>query len=96
MRAKSNFSFYILILVILSFITVLQYELWFSNTGIIQYHASEKSVQEKSAYVDHKKQENLKLYSEVVSLRKNSSVLEGLARQNMNFVKKGEIFYSVN
>lgn len=96
MKAKSKISFYIFICIIISFILILQYELWFSETGIIEYKNLKKAVSTQTIDVDNKSQINLKLYSEVVSLRKNSSVLEGLARQNMNFVKNGEIFYSVN
>lgn len=94
MTIKSNTSFYFFVAISL-LIVILQYELWFSSTGVIKYNALEKSVTTQAQQVDDKKQTNKQLYSEVVSLRKNSEVLESLARGNMGFIKKDEVFYSV-
>ena len=77
-------------------IVILQYDLWFSSTGIIKYKALKTAVSKQSQEVKDKTQTNAQLYSEVVSLRKNSEVLEGsLARENMGLIKQGEVFYSV-
>ncbi|MDE4957569.1 cell division protein, partial [Francisella tularensis subsp. holarctica] len=38
---------------------------------------------------------NVQLFSEVVSLRQNSEVLESLAREIIVLIKQGEAFYSV-
>lgn len=95
MDIKSNSFFYIFIYVVLLLIAILQYDLWFSNTGLIKYQALKKSLASQQKEVKHKSQTNAQLYSEVVSLRQNSEVLESLARENMGLIKQGEVFYSV-
>ena len=95
MGIKSNSFFYIFISVVLLLIAILQYDLWFSNTGLIKYQALKKTVANQQKEVKHKFQTNAQLYSEVVSLRQNSEVLESLARENMGLIKQGEVFYSV-
>ncbi|AJI62552.1 FtsB family cell division protein [Francisella tularensis] len=95
MDIKSNSFFYIFISVVLLLIAILQYDLWFSNTGFIKYQALKKSVISQQKEVKHKSQTNVQLYSEVVSLRQNSEVLESLARENMGLIKQEEVFYSV-
>ena len=95
MYIKSNSFFYFFIIVVSLLIVVLQYQLWFSSTGVVKHSSLTKSVKIQALEVNDKTQTNNQLYSEVVSLRKNSEVLEGLARQNMGFIKKGEVFYSV-
>ena len=95
MNIKSNSFFYFFIMVVLFLIVVLQYQLWFSSTGVFKYSSINKSVKAQTVEVDDKTLTNNQLYSEVVSLRRNSEVLESLARQNMGFIKKGEVFYSV-
>ncbi|QIV95811.1 cell division protein FtsB [Allofrancisella inopinata] len=95
MSIKSNTFFYIFISIVLLLITILQYNLWFSNTGLLSYEHLKKAVKTQTKGVQEQYQTNAQLYSEVVSLRKNSEVLESLARQNMGFIKKGEVFYSV-
>ena len=95
MNVKSNSFFYFFIAVVALLIAVLQYQLWFSSTGLFKYESLTKSLKAQTQKVNGKTQTNNQLYSEVVSLRNNSEVLESLARQNMGFIKKGEIFYSV-
>lgn len=95
MNNKSNIFFYVFITIIILLIALLQYQLWFSNTGLLSYKTLSSNVRSESQKVKNKTQTNIKLYSEVVSLRNNSEVLESLARQNMGLIKKGEIFYSV-
>ena len=82
-------------MVVLLLIVVLQYQLWFSSTGVFKYSYINKSVKAQTVEVNDKTLTNNQLYSEVVSLRRNSEVLESLARQNMGFIKKDEVFYSV-
>ncbi|MDE4967670.1 septum formation initiator family protein, partial [Francisella tularensis] len=67
MDIKSNSFFYIFISVFLLLIAILQYNLWFSNTGIIKYQALKKSVISQQKEVKNKSQTNVQLYSEVVS-----------------------------
>jgi len=74
---------------------ILQYELWFSSIWVVKYDSLIKSVKAQAQKVSDKTKTNNQIYSEVISLRRNSEVLESLARQNMGFIKKGEVFYSV-
>ncbi|AJC48770.1 septum formation initiator family protein [Allofrancisella guangzhouensis] len=92
---RSNTFFYIFISVVLLLTAILQYDLWYSDTGLISYESLIKTVKAKTKESYEQSQTNAQLYSEVVSLRRNSEVLESLARQNMGLIKKGEVFYSV-
>ncbi len=76
-------------------IASLQYSFWYSNTGYLKYKKVHTEVTKQQIDVDAKEKNNKKLYSEVLSLRNNDEVLESLARENMGYVKKGEVFYSV-
>lgn len=96
MSSRSNSFFYIFITIVIFLIAILQYELWLSNTGLLSYNTLSADVISETKEVKDKTQANTKLYSKVISLRKNGEVLESLARQNMGLIKKGEIFYSVN
>ena len=93
MKAKSNRLFYAFIFLVIVLIFVLQYTLWFSNTGVIKYIALKQDVTMLKSKIKQKSQTNTELYSEVVSLRKDNEVLESLARQNFGLIKKGEVFY---
>ncbi|GAB4222043.1 MAG: septum formation initiator family protein [Francisella sp.] len=95
MDIKSHSFFYVFICFVLILIAILQYDLWYSDSGIISYNKLKKSIAEQKKEVKHKAHTNAKLYSEVVSLRKNDEVLESLARENMGLIKQGEVFYSV-
>ena len=91
----SKFKFYIFILVIIFFIIVVQYKAWFSVTGYYKYQQLTKTIQIMSKNVDDLKDNNKKLYAEVVSLQKNNVVLDSLARENLGLIKKNETFYMI-
>ena len=92
---SSKFKFYIFILVIIFFIIVVQYKAWFSATGYYKYQQLTKTIQTMSKNVDDLKDNNKKLYAEVVSLQKNNVVLDSLARENLGLIKKNETFYMI-
>ena len=94
MKTNNNFFYFFICLVIVMIIS-LQYSFWFSHTGYLNYKKVKSEVFEQQQEVIAKEENNNKLYSEVTSLRNNSSVLESLARENMGYIKKGEFFYSV-
>jgi cell division protein FtsB len=94
MKTNNNF-FYIFISLVVLMIFALQYSFWFSHTGYLNYKKVKSEVFVQQEEVVAKEENNNKLYSEVTSLRNNSSVIESLARENMGYVKKGEFFYSV-
>lgn len=95
MNIKSNSFFYLFISAVVLLIALLQYQLWFSSTGLINYKHLKKIVATQTKEVKQKTQTNIQLYAEIVSLRKNSEVLESLAREDLGLVKQDEVFYSV-
>lgn len=96
MKVKTNTPFYAFISVVILLIAFLQYSLWFSDTGYLKLKSLRSKVVEEKQEVTNKELNNEKLYSEVVSLRDNNNVLESLARENLGYIKKGEVFYSVD
>ena len=95
MNTRSNSFFYFFISIVSLLIISLQYSFWYSPTGIINYMSLSKDISIQAKEVNHKELTNKQLYSEVVSLRNNSEVLESLARENLGLIDKGEVFYSV-
>ncbi|MFC4891846.1 septum formation initiator family protein [Pseudofrancisella aestuarii] len=95
MKVKTNTPFYAFIAVVILLIVSLQYNFWFSDTGYLKLKSLRVKVVQEKQEVNNKQLNNEKLYSEVVSLRDNNSVLENLARENLGYIKKGEVFYSV-
>lgn len=71
----------------------LQYEFWYGETGRSQFEALKKENTQFEAENDKNLARNQLLEDEVLSLRKNDDVIEGLARENLGLVVKGETYY---
>lgn len=93
MRFISKYK--ILVAILLAAIIWLQIDLWSSSNGvgsIVQLQAKVDQLNLQNAKI---KARNDSLYDEVLSLRHNNEVIEGLARMDLGLIKKGETFYQV-
>lgn len=92
MYLKSYFSF---VLLLIAMIVYLQYDLWGTRVGIVSLHGLQANNHAQMLQNEKLKVRNDQVWAEVVSLRSNNEVLEGLARQNLGLIKQGEIFYEL-
>ncbi|GGF88707.1 MULTISPECIES: septum formation initiator family protein [Cysteiniphilum] len=76
-------------------IVALQYDFWWSKTGFFATHELNGQVSVKQQKNNELLARNMHWYAEIVSLRQNDSVLEGMARANLGFIKNGEVFYQI-
>lgn len=76
-------------------IVALQYDFWWSNTGFFATHVLDKQVNIKQQNNNKLLARNMHWYAEIISVRQNDSVLEGMARANLGFIKNGEVFYQI-
>ncbi|WP_119327881.1 septum formation initiator family protein [Cysteiniphilum halobium] len=89
----SRYTLFIALLFIA--IVGLQYDFWWSKTGFFAMRTLDEQVSIKQQKNDKLLARNMRWYAEIVSLRQNDSVLEGMARANLGFIKNGEIFYQI-
>lgn len=92
MYLKSYLSFILLLIIA---IVYLQYDLWGTRAGVVSLHQLQASNHVQMLENQKLKMRNDQVYAEVVSLRSNDEVLEGLARQNLGLIKQGEVFYEL-
>lgn len=76
-------------------IVTLQYDFWWSKTGFFATHTLDAQVGIKQQNNNELLARNMHWYAEILSLRQNDSVLEGMARSNLGFIKNGEVFYQI-
>ena len=81
----------VLILAILA----LQYDLWWSQSGYFAVKKLTKNVAVKNRENEKLAVRNDQWYRTIVGLRSNHSVIEGMARENLGFIKNGETFYQI-
>ena len=78
-------------------IIALQYDLWWSSSGVFAVKALASRVMLKAQENKKLEQRNSAMYAEIVALRAHgrNQVLEGMARANLGLIKQGEIFYQI-
>lgn len=76
-------------------LAILQYKLWFDNTGVRQYWQLKKSTIEHMAENKNLKQRNELLKAEIKDLKTGQQAIEEIARNDLGMVKKNETFYQV-
>ena len=93
MRFISKYQ--LLVTILLAGIIWLQIDLWSASNGVASIFQLQTQVQKLNLENAKVKARNDMLYDEVLSLRHNNEVIEGLARMDLGFIKKGETFYQV-
>lgn len=81
-----------LVAAILLFI-VLQYRLWFDDSGLIASFRLERQITELSEQNQKAQKRNQTLLDEVQDLHQGTEMLEESAREDLGMLKKGEQFY---
>ncbi|WP_116964151.1 septum formation initiator family protein [Fastidiosibacter lacustris] len=89
----TRYTFFIAVLV--TGIGALQYDFWWSQTGFFATQKLNQEVNIKQMENNKLQARNNQLYAEILSLRHNDFILEGMARQNLGFIKDGEMFYQI-
>ncbi|MCF6765471.1 septum formation initiator family protein [Thiotrichales bacterium 19S3-7] len=71
----------------------LQYEFWYSETGYSKLKVLKAENIKLKAINQKDLLRNQLLEDEVVSLRKNDSVIEGMARKDLGLISADEVYY---
>ncbi|MEC8444501.1 MAG: septum formation initiator family protein [Pseudomonadota bacterium] len=71
---------------------VLQYRLWFDDSGVIASRALERQIQTMTSSNEAQAEVNQGLLSEVMELRSGNALVEEAAREQLGLVKEGETF----
>ncbi|MBN56721.1 MAG: hypothetical protein CMI04_03405 [Oceanospirillaceae bacterium] len=71
---------------------VLQYRLWFDDSGVIANRALERQIDQLQTSNDKQSAENHALLNQVMDLRTGDALLEETAREELGLVKDGETF----
>ena len=73
----------------------LQYELWFSNGGIVSALKHRHALALQQQKIDQAQEKNHQLASNIHDLKNGKQAVEGEARRELGMIKKGEVFYQV-
>lgn len=71
---------------------VLQYRLWFDDSGVIANRALERQINQLQSANEQQSAENHALLNQVMDLRTGDALLEETAREELGLVKDGETF----
>jgi cell division protein FtsB len=93
---NKHLGFLFVIVILVTAIIFLQLQLWKGGAGILQTNALNDTIQNKTIEVDALSARNNQLYDEVISLRENNSVVEGLAREDLGLIRSDEEFYLIS
>ena len=71
---------------------ILQYRLWFDDSGVIASRALERQISALRESNDKQSEINRGLMNEVTDLRQGDALLEEIAREDLGLIKEGETF----
>lgn len=83
---------YIWTTIALILLLILQYRLWFDDSGVIASRALERQIDALHQSNDEQAHVNHGLLNEVMDLRTGDALLEENAREDLGLVKEGETF----
>ncbi|MCA6063398.1 FtsB family cell division protein [Thalassolituus marinus] len=87
-----NLKAALLLLIPLLLLLVLQYRIWFDDSGVVASRALEHRISKLHEDNEVQQAENDALMAEVQDLRQGSSLLEEKAREDLGMVREGESF----
>jgi cell division protein FtsB len=85
-----------LVLVAISILGFLQYQIWFGQSGYFAQNRLGQEVQkhrDRVALLNHR---NRLLTGQVIELKRDPSALESRARRDLGMVRKGEVYYLIS
>ena len=84
-----------IIIALVLLLLLLQYKLWFEETGIHQYNRLKAAVAEQTEKNNVLKQRNQALAADIKDLKHGSEAIEERARQDLGMVKENETYYQI-
>ena len=84
-----------LTLIFFLLIILIQYPLWLGDGGFINVVEKNKQIKIQKKINEALKKENNALIAEVNDLKKGTKAIEERARDELNMIKKGEIFFQM-
>lgn len=82
----------LLIIIPLLLLLVVQYRLWFDDTGVVSSKVLREQIEQLRLENDFHLSENNKLLAEVTELRHGTDLLEERAREELGLIREGETF----
>ncbi|MCK5728061.1 MAG: septum formation initiator family protein [Methylococcales bacterium] len=84
-----------LVIIIVTFIFLLQMRLWTGDGSITQVHEYQQKLEVlNKQYIENKERNDI-LYGEVLNLRNGTEALEERARHELGMIKKNETFFQI-
>ena len=87
-----NLKNLLMIMVPAFLLVVLQYRIWFDDSGVIATRSLQHGISKLHQDNEVQQSENESLMAEVMDLRAGSSILEEKAREELGLVREGETF----
>ena len=84
-----------IIIALVVLILLLQYELWFSQGGLITMWRLKHNIIQQKVINKQLKQRNAALIADINDLKHGNQAIEERARNELGMVKKGEVFYQI-
>ncbi len=81
--------------VLVFLLLVLQYRLWIAEGSLAEAHRLEVQVEKFDRENEQLRQRNAVLEREVQNLKSSNEAVEQRAREQLNLVREGEVFYQV-
>lgn len=80
---------------LLSMLAALQFALWAGDKNVFDLYHLNNTIDQVTIEIGELTQRNDQFLAEVLDLKNGGQAVETLARQELGFIKEGEIFYQV-
>lgn len=81
--------------ILLVILMTLQYRIWFGDSSYQKIKIQEEQIQKVQLENDELTARNQKLFAEIKNLRNGSDAVEERARNQLEMVKDGEVFFRI-
>lgn len=88
-----SLSVFILLFAFMALLVILQFKLWFGESGILANAQLSQEVIIQEERIDILKEENLKLQHSTYALKHDIRAIESKAREELGMIKEDETFY---
>lgn len=84
-----------IVLILVAFFFLLQYELWFAAGGILSAYHLHENLNYQMAANKKLAERNAVLMADIFDLKHGNQAIEEHARNDLGMIKKGEVFYQI-
>ncbi len=84
-----------LLAILVVLLLALQYRLWIAEGSLAELHRLQAQVEQFNRENDELRERNAVLEREVINLQNSNEAVEQRAREQLNLVRDGEVFYQV-